>query len=90
MKQWHRCWQKTIGDSKMFVTKLEYNPLLLLRIIKSNFRLLRSFHFALKIEVRVLLCARIIGQRAQGIRKSTGVFSKSTGHGYYFFINKSI
>ena len=74
----------------MLVTKLEYNTLLLLRIIKSNFKPLLRFHFALKIEVGVLLCARIIGQRAQGIKKSTGVFSKSTGHGYYFFINRSI
>jgi len=57
-------WQKIVRDSKLIFTNLEDNTLVLLRIVKSILKPLLSFHFTLKIEVGVLLCASIIYQRA--------------------------
>lgn len=56
-------WQKLVRDSKLIFTNLQDNTLVLLGIIKSTFKPLLGFHFTLKIEVGVLLCASIIYQR---------------------------
>jgi len=56
-------WQKIVRDSKLIFTNLEDNALVLLSIVESTFKPLLGFHFTLKIEVGVLLCASIIYQR---------------------------
>ena len=63
VKHLGRYWQKIVRDSKLIFTNLEDNTLVLLRIVKSSFKPLLGFHFTLKIEVGVLLCASIIHQR---------------------------
>jgi len=55
-------WQKLVRDSKLIFTNLQDNTLVLLGIIKSTFKPLLGFHFTLKIEVGVLLCASSIYQ----------------------------
>jgi len=54
--------QKLVRDSKLIFTNLQDNTLVLLGIVKSTFKPLLGFHFTLKIEVGVLLCASSIYQ----------------------------
>ncbi len=58
------CGQKIVRDSKLIYPKLEHKRLVLLRIVKAIFEPLLNFHFSLKIEGGVLLCASIVYQRA--------------------------
>ena len=55
-------YQIVVKDSKLIFANLEDNTLVLLSIVKSTFKPLLGFHFTLKIEVGVLLCASSIHQ----------------------------
>ena len=79
--------QKIVTNSEHMFSKLQHKKLVLLRIAKSILRPPLNSHFTLKIEVGVLLCARIIYRGRQAVRESAGILAKSTGHEYYFLRN---